>query len=69
MDGWMDITRARLPRQVSKASAVAPGPQSDVQTFTIGVLPQTPGFPQLAPDCDLQISVRDQINQEATLKG
>lgn len=49
-------------------SAVAPGPQSDVQTFTIGVLPQTPGFPQLAPDCDLQISVRDQINQEATLK-
>ncbi|KAM6954491.1 extracellular matrix organizing protein FRAS1 [Aplochiton taeniatus] len=29
---------------------------SDAQTFTIGVLPQTPGFPQLAPDCDLQIT-------------
>ena len=35
--------------------------QSDAQTFTIGVLPQTPGFPQLSPDCDLQITVRDKI--------
>lgn len=49
-------------------SAVASGPQSDIQTFTIGVLPQIPGFPQLAPDCDLQISVSDAINQKATLK-
>ncbi|KAF0034366.1 hypothetical protein F2P81_014432 [Scophthalmus maximus] len=30
--------------------------RGDVQTFTIGVLPQIPGFPQLAPDCDLQIT-------------
>ncbi|XP_076007225.1 extracellular matrix organizing protein FRAS1 [Genypterus blacodes] len=33
-----------------------PVTQSDAQTFTIGVLPQVPGFPQLAPDCDLQIT-------------
>lgn len=43
-------------------------PQSDVQTFTIGVLPQIPGFPQLAPDCDLQISVRDQYFQSEYLE-
>lgn len=41
------------------STEVAPLIQSDTQTFTIGVLPQIPGFPQLAPDCDLQITVRD----------
>lgn len=67
---WITVynLKACLRWQVSKASAVAPGPLSDIQTFTIGVLPQIPGFPQLAPDCDLQISVRDQINQKVTLK-
>uniref|UniRef100_H3DH31 Fraser extracellular matrix complex subunit 1 n=1 Tax=Tetraodon nigroviridis TaxID=99883 RepID=H3DH31_TETNG len=50
--------------QVSKVSAVAPGSLSDVQTFTIGVLPQIPGFPQLAPNCDLQISaLEDQVTE------
>ncbi|XP_035235651.1 extracellular matrix protein FRAS1 isoform X1 [Anguilla anguilla] len=29
---------------------------SDAQTFMIGVMPQTPGFPQLSPDSDLQIT-------------
>lgn len=41
------------------STEAAPVIQSDAQTFTIGVLPQIPGFPQLAPDCDLQITVRD----------
>lgn len=40
------------------STEAAPLIQSDAQTFTIGVLPQIPGFPQLAPDCDLQITVR-----------
>ncbi|KAM7391087.1 hypothetical protein PAMP_021803 [Pampus punctatissimus] len=39
------------------SSEAAPVIQSDAQTFTIGVLPQIPGFPQLAPDCDLQITM------------
>lgn len=64
------ISESNLPVclrwQVSKMSAMGPGPQSDVQTFTIGVLPQIPGFPQLAPDCDLQISVRDQSTLKVT---
>lgn len=41
------------------STAAAPDTQSHAETFTIGVLPQDPGFPQLAPDCDLQITVRD----------
>lgn len=60
-DGFYNL-EACLCLQVSAAAAMSPGPQSEVQTFTIGVLPQVPGFPQLAPDCDLQISVRDQKN-------
>lgn len=40
------------------STAAAPDTQSQAQTFTIGVLPQIPGFPELAPDCDLQITVR-----------
>ena len=40
------------------SSEVSQVVQSDAQTFTIGVLPQIPGFPQLASDCDLQITVR-----------
>ncbi|KAM7415601.1 hypothetical protein PAMA_017903 [Pampus argenteus] len=40
------------------STEAAPVLQSDAQTFTIGVLPQIPGFPQLAPDCDLQITGR-----------
>ncbi|KAM9823010.1 extracellular matrix organizing protein FRAS1 [Syngnathus typhle] len=30
--------------------------QSETQTFTIGVFPQMPGFPQLHPDCQLQVT-------------
>ncbi|TNM90093.1 hypothetical protein fugu_004327 [Takifugu bimaculatus] len=48
------------------ASAMAPRPQSAVQTFNIGVLPQVPGFPQLAPDCDLQISALEDRVTEIT---
>lgn len=48
------ISWSVCPQVSSEVSAVA---QSDAQTFTIGVLPQIPGFPQLAPDCDLQITV------------
>ncbi|KAM6930976.1 extracellular matrix organizing protein FRAS1 [Xenentodon cancila] len=42
--------------QFQVSSDVPPIIQSDAQTFSIGVLPQIPGFPQLAPDCDLQIT-------------
>ncbi|XP_061586644.1 extracellular matrix protein FRAS1 isoform X2 [Cololabis saira] len=42
--------------QFQVSSDAPPVVQSDAQTFTIGVLPQIPGFPQLAPDCDLQIT-------------
>ncbi|MED6246087.1 hypothetical protein ATANTOWER_012632, partial [Ataeniobius toweri] len=46
------------------SSDVSPVIQSDAQTFTIGVLPQIPGFPQLAPDCDLQITaLEDQVTE------
>ncbi|XP_010788510.1 extracellular matrix protein FRAS1-like, partial [Notothenia coriiceps] len=40
--------------------------QSDAQTFTIGVLPQSPGFPQLAPDCDLQVTALEDRVTEIT---
>uniref|UniRef100_UPI0037E879D7 extracellular matrix organizing protein FRAS1 n=1 Tax=Semicossyphus pulcher TaxID=241346 RepID=UPI0037E879D7 len=40
--------------------------QSDAQIFTIGVLPQIPGFPQLAPDCDLQITALEDRVTEIT---
>lgn len=43
---------------VQVSTEAEPVVQSDAQTFTIGVMPQIPGFPQLAPDCDLQITVR-----------
>uniref|UniRef100_A0AAX7TTD3 VWFC domain-containing protein n=1 Tax=Astatotilapia calliptera TaxID=8154 RepID=A0AAX7TTD3_ASTCA len=39
---------------------------SDAQTFTIGVMPQIPGFPQLAPDCDLQITALEAQVTEIT---
>ncbi|KAM8885583.1 extracellular matrix organizing protein FRAS1 isoform 1-T2 [Spinachia spinachia] len=46
--------------QVSTEAAAVQ--QNRVQTFTIGVLPQTPGFPQLAPDCNLQVTaLEDQL--------
>ncbi|KAK5611833.1 hypothetical protein CRENBAI_009535, partial [Crenichthys baileyi] len=46
------------------SSDVSPLIQSDAQTFTIGVLPQIPGYPQLAPDCDLQITaLEDQVTE------
>uniref|UniRef100_A0A3Q2DG67 Fraser extracellular matrix complex subunit 1 n=1 Tax=Cyprinodon variegatus TaxID=28743 RepID=A0A3Q2DG67_CYPVA len=48
------------------SSDVSPLIQSDAQTFTIGVLPQIPGFPQLAPDCDLQITALDDQVTEIT---
>ncbi|XP_041644401.1 extracellular matrix protein FRAS1 [Cheilinus undulatus] len=50
--------------QVSTDSA--PLLQSDAQTFTVGVLPQIPGFPQLAPDCDLQITALEDRVTEIT---
>ncbi|MEQ2200454.1 hypothetical protein XENOCAPTIV_029659, partial [Xenoophorus captivus] len=50
--------------QFQVSSDVSPVIQSDAQTFTIGVLPQIPGFPQLAPDCDLQITaLEDQVTE------
>lgn len=49
--------------QVSTAAAHT---QSHAQTFTIGVLPQDPGFPQLAPDCDLQITALEDRLTEIT---
>ncbi|AWP07675.1 putative extracellular matrix protein FRAS1 [Scophthalmus maximus] len=50
--------------QVSTETAAAL--RGDVQTFTIGVLPQIPGFPQLAPDCDLQITALEDRVTELT---
>uniref|UniRef100_A0A3Q3MY85 Fraser extracellular matrix complex subunit 1 n=1 Tax=Mastacembelus armatus TaxID=205130 RepID=A0A3Q3MY85_9TELE len=35
-------------------------------TFTVGVLPQIPGFPQLAPDCELQITALEDRVTEIT---
>uniref|UniRef100_A0A8B9RD46 Fraser extracellular matrix complex subunit 1 n=1 Tax=Astyanax mexicanus TaxID=7994 RepID=A0A8B9RD46_ASTMX len=35
---------------------VFPDTPSDAQTFSIGVMPQTPGLPQLTPGADLQIN-------------
>ncbi|XP_035385518.1 extracellular matrix protein FRAS1 isoform X2 [Electrophorus electricus] len=46
--------RDRFQFQVS--SEAFPDAQSDTQTFTIGVMPQTPGLPQLTPGADLQIT-------------
>ncbi|KAG7220426.1 hypothetical protein INR49_003292 [Caranx melampygus] len=48
------------------STEAAPLIQSDAQTFTIGVLPQIPGFPQLAPDCDLQITALEDRVTEIT---
>ncbi|XP_023814674.1 extracellular matrix protein FRAS1 isoform X2 [Oryzias latipes] len=52
--------------QFQVTSEVSPLAHSDAQTFTIGVLPQTPGFPQLAPDCDLQITALEDRVTEIT---
>lgn len=41
------------------SSEAHPDVLSDTQTFTIGVVPQTPGMPQLSPGADLQVTVRD----------
>ncbi|XP_028271091.1 extracellular matrix organizing protein FRAS1 isoform X8 [Parambassis ranga] len=50
--------------QFQVSTEAAPLIQSKAQTFTIGVLPQIPGFPQLAPDCDLQITaLEDQVTE------
>uniref|UniRef100_UPI001ED83835 extracellular matrix protein FRAS1 n=1 Tax=Scatophagus argus TaxID=75038 RepID=UPI001ED83835 len=50
--------------QFQVSTEAAPVIQSDAQTFTIGVLPQIPGFPQLAPDCDLQITaLEDRVTE------
>lgn len=48
------------PQVSTEAAAVR---QSEPQTFSIGVLPQIPGFPQLDPDCDLQVTVRPNITK------
>ncbi|XP_029574000.1 extracellular matrix organizing protein FRAS1 [Salmo trutta] len=42
--------------QFQVSSESSPDTLSDAQTFTIGVMPELPGFPQLAPACDLQIT-------------
>uniref|UniRef100_A0A3Q1CIX6 VWFC domain-containing protein n=1 Tax=Amphiprion ocellaris TaxID=80972 RepID=A0A3Q1CIX6_AMPOC len=52
--------------QFQVSTEAAPLVQSDAQTFTIGVLPQTPGFPQLAPECDLQITALEDRVTELT---
>ncbi|XP_030272850.1 extracellular matrix organizing protein FRAS1 isoform X1 [Sparus aurata] len=52
--------------QFQVSTEAAPVFQSDAQTFTIGVMPQIPGFPQLAPDCDLQITALEDRVTEIT---
>ncbi|XP_008299754.1 extracellular matrix protein FRAS1-like [Stegastes partitus] len=52
--------------QFQVSTEASPLVQSDAQTFTIGVLPQIPGFPQLAPDCDLQITALEDRVTELT---
>uniref|UniRef100_A0A8B9KBI5 Fraser extracellular matrix complex subunit 1 n=1 Tax=Astyanax mexicanus TaxID=7994 RepID=A0A8B9KBI5_ASTMX len=42
--------------QFQVSSEVFPDTPSDAQTFSIGVMPQTPGLPQLTPGADLQIN-------------
>ncbi|CAB1322441.1 unnamed protein product, partial [Coregonus sp. 'balchen'] len=42
--------------QFQVSSEGSPDTLSDAQTFTIGVMPDLPGFPKLAPTCDLQIT-------------
>ncbi|XP_073695623.1 extracellular matrix organizing protein FRAS1 [Garra rufa] len=42
--------------QFQVSSEVYPETLSDTQTFTIGVMPHTPGLPQLSPGADLQIT-------------
>ncbi|KAM9446229.1 extracellular matrix organizing protein FRAS1 [Clarias gariepinus] len=42
--------------QFQVSAEAFPDTRSDAQTFTIGVMPQTPGLPQLAPGADLQIN-------------
>ncbi|XP_071003248.1 extracellular matrix organizing protein FRAS1-like, partial [Oncorhynchus clarkii lewisi] len=42
--------------QFQVTSEGSPDTLSDDQTFTIGVMPELPGFPQLAPACDLQMT-------------
>lgn len=49
-----------MPNMMLQVSAETfPDTRSDAQTFTIGVMPQTPGLPQLTPGADLQINVMD----------
>ena len=50
------LSAVGVPLQVS--SEGSPDSLSDAQSFTVSVLDQTPGHPQLAPSCDLQITVR-----------
>uniref|UniRef100_A0AAV2MQE8 Uncharacterized protein n=1 Tax=Knipowitschia caucasica TaxID=637954 RepID=A0AAV2MQE8_KNICA len=52
--------------QFTVSTDAAPHLQSVPQTFTIGVLPQLPGFPQLAPDCELQITALEDRVTEIT---
>uniref|UniRef100_A0A3B4AGL3 VWFC domain-containing protein n=1 Tax=Periophthalmus magnuspinnatus TaxID=409849 RepID=A0A3B4AGL3_9GOBI len=52
--------------QFKVSTDTGPQFQSDPQTFTIGVLPQLPGFPQLAPDCELQITALEDRVTEIT---
>ncbi|XP_046698206.1 extracellular matrix protein FRAS1 [Silurus meridionalis] len=42
--------------QFQVSAEAFPDTLSDAQTFTIGVMPQNPGFPQLTPGADLQIN-------------
>ncbi|XP_048099370.1 extracellular matrix protein FRAS1 [Alosa alosa] len=41
------------------SSEAHPDTLSDAQTFTIGVVPQTPGMPQLSPGADLQVMAQE----------
>ncbi|XP_017560623.2 extracellular matrix protein FRAS1 [Pygocentrus nattereri] len=42
--------------QFQVSSEAFPDTRSDAQTFVIGIMPQTPGLPQLTPGADLQIT-------------
>ncbi|XP_034027090.1 extracellular matrix protein FRAS1 [Thalassophryne amazonica] len=52
--------------QFQVSTEAHPLTQTDIQTVTIGVLPRTPGFPQLALGCDLLITALEDGITEIT---
>ncbi|XP_071256392.1 extracellular matrix organizing protein FRAS1-like [Salvelinus alpinus] len=52
----LDPNQSGFKTSHSVSSEGSPDTLSDAQTFTIAVMPELPGFPQLAPASDLQIT-------------